>query len=104
MAPSKPRRTRGNVTWLPSGSARVSVFGGVDQVTGEASPARETVPARATCRETERDRVQRPALSKDDGDSPISVLGPAGRSCEVAVVGVGDLREAGEMGIGRRGS
>ncbi|ANY06906.1 integrase [Pseudonocardia sp. HH130630-07] len=55
MASSKPRRTRGNVTWLPSGSARVSVYGGVDQVTGKQIRLRETVPARATKRETERE-------------------------------------------------
>ena len=37
MAPPKPRarRARGNVSWLPSGAARVPVYGGIDQLTGK---------------------------------------------------------------------
>lgn len=59
MASSKPRRTRGNVTWLPSDSARVSVYGGVAQVTAKQTRLRETVSARAARRETgcEADKV-----------------------------------------------
>ena len=40
---------------LPSGSARVTVYGGLDQLTGKPMQLRETVPARATRRETERE-------------------------------------------------
>ena len=48
------RRARGNISWLPSGSARVTVYGGLDQVTGKRVQLRETVAARATLRETEK--------------------------------------------------
>lgn len=57
MAPSKPRarRARGNVCWLPSGAARVTVYGGIDQLTGKRIQLRETVTARDTQRETEKE-------------------------------------------------
>jgi len=49
MAPPKPRRRpRGSITWLPSGAARVSVYGGVDQLTGKEIRLRQTVSAQAT--------------------------------------------------------
>ena len=57
---ARDRRSRGNIYWLPSGSARVTVYGGIDQLTGKRIQLRETVKARATQRETEReaDKVQ----------------------------------------------
>jgi integrase len=57
MAPSKPRarRARGNVSWLPSGAERVTVYGGIDQLTGKRIQLRETVAARETQRETEKE-------------------------------------------------
>ncbi|MDD7941694.1 site-specific integrase [Actinomycetospora lutea] len=54
MAPAKTRQ-RGSIGWLPSGSARVKVYAGIDQLTGEKMWLRETVLARATRRETERE-------------------------------------------------
>ena len=48
-------RPRGTVGWLPSGSARVKVYAGVDQLTGKKLWLRETVAARPTRRETERE-------------------------------------------------
>jgi hypothetical protein len=48
-------RPRGTVGWLPSGSARVKVYAGVDQLTGKKLWLRETVPACTTRRETERE-------------------------------------------------
>ncbi|MFC4943333.1 tyrosine-type recombinase/integrase [Pseudonocardia sp. GCM10023141] len=70
MAPSKPRarRARGNVYWLPSGSARVTVYGGIDQLTGKRVQLRETVAARATRRETEKEaeKVQTRLLNRVD--------------------------------------
>ena len=45
MAPSTSRRRpRGGITWLPSGAARVSVYGGVDQLTGKEIRRRQTGP------------------------------------------------------------
>ncbi len=41
--------------WLPSGSARVKVYGGIDPVTKRPLWLRETVKPRRTRRETERD-------------------------------------------------
>ncbi|HZG90946.1 MAG TPA: hypothetical protein VEZ42_12105 [Pseudonocardia sp.] len=37
MPPRKPpaRRARGNLYGLPSGSVRVTVYGGIDQLTGK---------------------------------------------------------------------
>jgi integrase len=49
------RRQRGAITWLPSGSARVSVYGGIDQLSGKEMRFRETVRARGSRRETERE-------------------------------------------------
>ena len=49
------RRSRGSISWLPSGAARVSVYGGVDVLTGKQIRLRETVSARTTRRETERE-------------------------------------------------
>ena len=46
------QRRRGTVTWLPSGSARVKVYAGIDQLTGQKLWLRETVKARETQRET----------------------------------------------------
>lgn len=70
MPPSKPpaRRARGNVYWLPSGSARVTVYGGIDQLTGKRLQLRETVPAQATRRETEKaaEKVQTKLLNQVD--------------------------------------
>ncbi len=55
-SPKSPRgRQRGTIGWLPSGSARVKVYAGIDQLTGKKLWLRETVPARATKRETERE-------------------------------------------------
>ena len=48
---SRPRR-RGTISWLPSGSARVKVYGGIDHLTGQKMWLRETVPARGTDAET----------------------------------------------------
>jgi integrase len=48
-------RRRGTIGWLPSGSARVKVYGGVDQLTGKEIWLRETVRARPTRRETQRE-------------------------------------------------
>ncbi|WP_098959400.1 site-specific integrase [Pseudonocardia sp. N23] len=74
MASTGPRRrARGNITWLSSGSARVSVYAGVDQLTGKQIRLRETVAARATRRETEREaqKVQTRLLNQvDDRRSP----------------------------------
>src|SRR5689334_6390025 len=50
--PSSEARTIG---WLPSGSARVKVYAGIDQLTGKKLWLRETVAARDTRRETERE-------------------------------------------------
>jgi hypothetical protein len=55
LSRSSQARRRGCIGWLPSGSARVKVYAGVDQVTGKKMWLRETVPARATRRETERE-------------------------------------------------
>ncbi len=65
---SRRRRPRGSVSWLPSGAARVSVYGGVDQLTGKEIRLRETVSARATRRETEREaeKVQTRLLNQVD--------------------------------------
>lgn len=52
--PSRARR-RGTIGWLPSGSARVKVYAGIDQLTGKKIWLRETVAAEATRRETERE-------------------------------------------------
>jgi integrase len=56
VASSHPARgrQRGSIGWLPSGSARVKVYGGIDQLTGKKIWFRETVPAKSTRRETER--------------------------------------------------
>lgn len=66
--PPKARRARGNVYWLPSGAARVTVYGGIDQLTGKRIQLRETVAARATKRETEREaeKVQTRLLNQVD--------------------------------------
>jgi integrase len=70
MAPSEQsrRRPRGSVTWLPSGSARVKVYAGIDQLTGQKLWLRETVQARASRRETEKeaDRVRTRLLNQVD--------------------------------------
>ncbi len=66
-------RSRGTVGWLPSGSARVKVDAGVDQLTGKKQWLRETVPARATRRETEREAgkvLTRPLNQVDERRSP----------------------------------
>ena len=65
---SSRRRPRGNITWLPSGSARVGVYGGIDQLSGKEIRLRETVRARASHRETEREalRVQTRLLNQVD--------------------------------------
>ncbi len=56
MSPARAsKRRRGAISWLPSGSARVKVYAGVDQLTGQEIWLRETVKARATKRETERE-------------------------------------------------
>jgi Phage integrase, N-terminal SAM-like domain len=49
------KRRRGAISWLPSGSARVKVYLGVDQLTGQEIWLRETIKARSTKRETERE-------------------------------------------------
>jgi hypothetical protein len=55
-AESTRRRRCGSIVWLPSGSARVKVYAGIDPVTGEDVWLRETVrKGRRTKRETERD-------------------------------------------------
>lgn len=41
----RARRPRGNVEELPSGSLRVSVYAGIDPLTGRRHYLRETVPA-----------------------------------------------------------
>jgi integrase len=41
--------------WLPSGSARVKVYGGIDPVTKRPLWLRETLKPRRTKRETERE-------------------------------------------------
>ncbi|MFC4950105.1 hypothetical protein [Pseudonocardia sp. GCM10023141] len=45
MASSRPARRpqRGSISWLPSGSARVKVYAGIDQLTGKKIWLRETV-------------------------------------------------------------
>lgn len=48
-------RQRGSISWLPSGSARVKVYAGIDQLTGKKLWLRETVAARTSKRETERE-------------------------------------------------
>src|SRR3954466_9999685 len=48
-------RQRGTIGWLPTGSARVKVYAGIDQLTGKKLWLRETVPARATDEETQRE-------------------------------------------------
>ncbi|MCD2193581.1 hypothetical protein LQ327_09325 [Actinomycetospora endophytica] len=57
MASSRAHATRrrGNISFLPSGSARVTVYSGTDQLTGKPMQLRETVAARPTQRETERE-------------------------------------------------
>lgn len=52
---SSEKRQRGTISWLPSGSARVKVYAGVDQLTGEKLWIRQTVKALPTKRETERE-------------------------------------------------
>jgi integrase len=52
---SGDRRRRGSIVWLPSGSARVKVYGGVDPVTKRPLWLRETVKPHRTKRETERE-------------------------------------------------
>ncbi len=53
--PVSSRRRRGSIVWLPSGSARVKVYAGVDPVSGQDVWLRETVKARSARRETERE-------------------------------------------------
>ena len=48
-------RQRGTIGWLPSGSARVKVYAGIDQLTGKKLWLRETVPPRTTQAETKRE-------------------------------------------------
>ena len=57
MASSGPSRgrPRGTIGWLPSGSARVKVYAGIDQLTGQKLWLRETVAVRETRRETEKE-------------------------------------------------
>ena len=64
--------------WLPSGSARVSVYGGVDQLSGKEIRLRETVRARASRRETEREafRVQTRLLNQVDERRRVSGRAP----------------------------
>ena len=57
-SPGHRRGRRGSTSWLPSGAARVSVYGGVDQLTGKEIRLRKTVSARSTRRETEREAVK----------------------------------------------
>ncbi len=52
---SGTRRRRGSIVWLPSGSARVKVYGGVDAVTKRPLWLRETIKPGRTRRETERE-------------------------------------------------
>lgn len=52
---STEKRQRGTISWLPSGSARVKVYAGVDQMTGEKLWLRQTVKALGAKRETERE-------------------------------------------------
>ncbi|MGH3611581.1 MAG: hypothetical protein ACRDRK_02965 [Pseudonocardia sp.] len=70
MPSPKPRarRARGNVAWLPSGAARVTVYGGIDQLTGKRIQLRETVPAGETRRDTEKeaDKVRTRLLNRVD--------------------------------------
>ena len=42
---SKPKRSRGQIETLPSGSLRVSLYAGTDPVTKDRMYLRETVPA-----------------------------------------------------------
>jgi hypothetical protein len=60
MASSKSSRPRhrGSIGWLPSGSARVKVYAGVDQLTGTKMWLGETVPAREDRKETEREAAR----------------------------------------------
>ena len=57
-SPGRRRGRRGSISWLPGGVARVSVYGGVDQLTGKEIRLRKTVSARSTRRETEREAVK----------------------------------------------
>jgi hypothetical protein len=41
-SPARYRRLRGSISWPPSGVARVSLYGGVDQLTGKEIRLRET--------------------------------------------------------------
>ena len=52
---SGDRRRRGSIVWLPSGSARVKVYGGVDPITKRPLWLRETVKPQRTKRDTERE-------------------------------------------------
>jgi integrase len=63
-------RRRGAIGWLPSGSARVKVYLGVDQLTGKEIWLRGTVKAPATRRETKReaDTVLTKLLNKSTSD------------------------------------
>ncbi|WP_207223704.1 tyrosine-type recombinase/integrase [Pseudonocardia sediminis] len=63
----RPRR-RGSISWLQSGSARVKVYGGVDQITGQKLWLRQTVAARETRAETaaEAERVLTRLLNRVD--------------------------------------
>jgi hypothetical protein len=66
---STERRRRGSIVWLPSGSARVKVYAGVDPVTGEDVWLRETVrKGSRTHRQTEReaDKVLTKLLNQVD--------------------------------------
>jgi integrase len=67
MAGRERRRQRGAITWLPSGSARISVFAGIDQLSGKEMRLRETVRARASRRETEREAQKGPDAPAEPG-------------------------------------
>jgi integrase len=49
------RQRRGSIVWLPSGSARVQVYAGVDPVSGREVRLHQVVKAQSTRRATERE-------------------------------------------------
>jgi hypothetical protein len=72
MASSRAHATRqrGNISFLPSGSARVTVYSGIDQLTGKPMQLRETVTARATREKPARGREVRTRLLNQVDERP----------------------------------
>jgi hypothetical protein len=66
----RQRRVRGNVEELPSGALRVSVYAGIDPLSGRRHYLRETVPAGPTASATAEKVRRRLANQVDERRNP----------------------------------